>query len=90
MRIQGYQEAIKWQRTGNLHPLFGQGKGHRTNMQTIGPEFLSQFRSPTIFLKIPCNCDEDYLLPIIVGTWINFLGNSSFLELIFNFTCNNT
>lgn len=67
MRIQGYQEAIKWQRTGNLHPLFGQGKGHRTNMQTIGPEFLSQFRSPTIFLKIPCNCDEDYLLPIIVA-----------------------
>ncbi|PWA93087.1 Bifunctional nuclease domain-containing protein [Artemisia annua] len=67
MRIQGYQEAIKWQRTRNLHPLFGQGKGHRTNMQTIGPEFLSQFRSPTIFLKIPCNCDEDYLLPIIVA-----------------------
>nr|GEV42603.1 bifunctional nuclease 2 [Tanacetum cinerariifolium] len=67
MRIQGYQEAIKWQRTGNLHPLFGQGKGHRTSVKTIGPEFLSQFRSPTIFLKIPCNCDEDYLLPVIVA-----------------------
>nr|XP_043617236.1 bifunctional nuclease 1 [Erigeron canadensis] len=67
MRIQGYQEAINWMPTGKLFPLPGQGKGPRTNIPTIGSELLSQFRSPTIFLKISCDCDEDYLLPILVG-----------------------
>ncbi|KAI3499917.1 hypothetical protein L1887_35731 [Cichorium endivia] len=69
MRIQGYQEAIKWEPTGRLLPISGQGNGLRTNIQTFGPEFLSQFRNPTIFLKISCDCDGDYLLPIIVGEY---------------------
>ncbi|KAI3669419.1 hypothetical protein L6452_40654 [Arctium lappa] len=71
MRIQGYQEAIKWQPTGKLFPFSGQGKGPspRPNIQTLGPEFLRQYRSPTIFLKISCDCDGDYLLPIIVGEY---------------------
>ncbi|XP_021982507.1 bifunctional nuclease 2 [Helianthus annuus] len=68
MRIQGYQEVMKWQPTKNFFPLSGQGKGSR-NIPTIGPELLSQFRSPTIFLKISCDCDGDYLLPIIVGEY---------------------
>ncbi|XP_071731230.1 bifunctional nuclease 2 [Rutidosis leptorrhynchoides] len=66
MRIQGYQVAKNWYPTGNLLSS-NQGKGPRTNIPTIGPELLSQFRSPTIFLKISCDCDGDYLLPIIVG-----------------------
>ncbi|KAK1432599.1 hypothetical protein QVD17_09496 [Tagetes erecta] len=69
MRIQGYQEVMKWQPTKNLFPLLGQGKGSRSNNPTIGPELLSQFQSPTIFLKISCDCDGDYLLPIIVGEY---------------------
>ncbi|KAL4582789.1 hypothetical protein LXL04_007348 [Taraxacum kok-saghyz] len=69
MRIQGYQEAIKWQPTARLSPISGQGKSLRTNIQTFGPEFLSQYRNPTIFLKISCDCDGDYLLPIIVGEY---------------------
>ncbi|KAI3725853.1 hypothetical protein L1987_65649 [Smallanthus sonchifolius] len=69
MRVQGYQEVMKWQPSKNLFPLMGQGKGYRNNNPTIGPELLSQFRSPTIFLKISCDCDGDYLLPIIVGEY---------------------
>lgn len=68
-RIQGYQDVMKWQPTKSLFPLLGQGKGSRNNNQTIGPELLSQFQSPTIFLKISCDCDGDYLLPIIVGIY---------------------
>ncbi|KAJ9561763.1 hypothetical protein OSB04_006923, partial [Centaurea solstitialis] len=69
MRIQGYQEVIKWQPTGKLFPFSGQGKGPRPSIQMLGPEFLQQYRSPTIFLKISCDCDGDYLLPIIVGEY---------------------
>ncbi|KAI7745921.1 hypothetical protein M8C21_005549 [Ambrosia artemisiifolia] len=69
MRVQGYQEVMKWQPTKNFFPLLGQGKGSRNKIPTIGPELLSQFRSPTIFLKISCDCDGDYLLPIIVGEY---------------------
>lgn len=67
MHIQGYQEAINWKPTTRLFPISGQGKGLRNNINTFGPEFLSQYRNPTIFLKISCDCDGDYLLPIIVG-----------------------
>ncbi|KAL8231711.1 hypothetical protein R6Q57_001489 [Mikania cordata] len=69
MRIQGYQEVMKWQPTNDLFPLPSQGKVSRKNNPTIGPELLCQFRSPTIFLKISCDCDGDYLLPIIVGEY---------------------
>ncbi|KAK9067428.1 hypothetical protein SSX86_014757 [Deinandra increscens subsp. villosa] len=69
MRIQGYQEVMKWQPNKNLFPLAGQGKRSRNNNPTVGPELLSQFQGPTIFLKISCDCDGDYLLPIIVGEY---------------------
>ncbi|XP_076898736.1 bifunctional nuclease 2-like [Bidens hawaiensis] len=69
MRVQGSQEVMKWQPSLKFFPLLGQAKGFRSNNPTIGPELLSQFRSPTIFLKISCDCDGDYLLPIIVGEY---------------------
>lgn len=65
MRLQGFQEEIKWQSSAQLFPFSVQAKESRADVSSIGPAFLRRFQSPTIFLKI--SCDGDLLLPIIVG-----------------------
>ncbi|KAL7255613.1 hypothetical protein ACSBR1_009699 [Camellia fascicularis] len=65
MRLQGFQEEIKWQSSAQLFPFSVQAKESTADVSSIGPAFLRRFQSPTIFLKI--SCDGDLLLPIIVG-----------------------
>ncbi|KAL8111186.1 bifunctional nuclease 1 isoform X1 [Apium graveolens] len=65
MRIHGFQEEIKWNSSNKIPQFSIQGRKPRAESNFIGPGFLQRFQSPTIFLKI--SCDEDFLLPIVVG-----------------------
>lgn len=73
MRKQGFLEENKWQSLGQLFPLSAQTKDLRADVSSIGQGFLHHFQSPTIFLKV--SCDGDFLLPVIVGTMMNFFSN---------------
>ncbi|KAK1372192.1 Bifunctional nuclease [Heracleum sosnowskyi] len=65
LRTHGFQEEIRWQSSNKSPPFSIQGRKPRADSNFIGPGFLQRFQSPTIFLKI--SCDEDFLLPIVVG-----------------------
>lgn len=65
MRLQGFQEKIRWQSHGQLRPFSVQGNDPRADLNLVGSGILRRFQGPTIFLKI--SCDGDFLLPIIVG-----------------------
>lgn len=69
MRIHGFREEIKWQSSDKFLPFSAQGRDPRSESNSIGPGLLQRFQSPTIFLKI--SCDGDFLLPIVVGIWMN-------------------
>ncbi|KAG9132326.1 hypothetical protein Leryth_012996 [Lithospermum erythrorhizon] len=66
MLMHGFQEETIWNSAQSV-PFSIQGKDPRAHISSVGPGFLRQFLSPTIFLKV--SCDGDFLLPIIVGEY---------------------
>lgn len=65
MRKPEFQEELKSQTSGRLLPVSRRWKEPRPDLGLVGHEFLRQFQSPTMFLKV--SCDGDFLLPIVVG-----------------------
>ncbi|XP_010683029.2 bifunctional nuclease 2 [Beta vulgaris subsp. vulgaris] len=64
LRKQGFREEAKTY-AGHYASNFAQVKHRRNDVNSIGLSILRRFRHPTIFLKI--SCEEDFLLPIVVG-----------------------
>ncbi|KAJ0966929.1 hypothetical protein J5N97_023846 [Dioscorea zingiberensis] len=61
----GFVDDTRWHPPGHMHPISNHSKGPNSSVSSIGFGFLRRYQSPTIFLKIAC--DEDLLLPVVVG-----------------------